>query len=473
MQATRAALVLLLAYIAGVGCTAVSMGPLHVLSSNPRYFSNGRDQAVYLTGSHHWHSLVSRSSSTPVPPSDFDSYLNFLALYDHNFIRMWAIERGWDYDPLGGSYYDISPFRRVGPGLALDGGPKYDVDAFDQDYFDRLRKRVSSAKGRGVYVSIMLFNGWSVISWDKTNAWRGHPFHRENNINGIDGDLNQDDQGTEVHTIGTDARILAIRARQEAYIRKVVDAVNDLDNVLYEIGNELGPHATQWQYSMIGYLRSYEATKPYQHPIGMTSNGGLSGPYDDTADLYASSADWISPSANGDDYKHDPPAADGRKVVISDTDHLWGIGGDHVWVWKSFTRGLNPIYMDPYGDPAFPMADETARQAMGHTRWYANKLDLAATVPRPELATTGYCLVQSRRKYLVYLPPDREAVGLSSQGGNHEVTVNLSDSSGVLAVEWFNPRTGDAIQGETLLGGGSRTLVAPFGGGAVLYLHAE
>jgi hypothetical protein len=252
-----------------------------------------------------------------------------------------------------------------------------------------------------------------------------------------------------------------------------VDTVNDLDNVLYEIGNEFGPHAIGWQYAMIDYLRSHEAGKPYQHPIGMTSSGGLGWPYDDTGDLFASSADWISPSSNRDDYKHNPPAADGRKVVISDTDHLWGIGGDHVWVWKSFTRGLNPIYMDPYGSPSQPMADELARQAMGHTRLYANKFDLAATVPRPELATTGFCLVQSGQKYLVYLPPGQETVDSSSHGSNPVVTMNLSDSSGVLAVEWFNPRTGETIQGKTILGGGSRTLVAPFEGDAVLYLHAE
>ena len=30
----------------------------------------------------------------------------------------------------------------------------------------------------------------------------------------------------------------AITALQEAYVRKVVDTVNDLDNVLYEISNE-------------------------------------------------------------------------------------------------------------------------------------------------------------------------------------------------------------------------------------------
>ena len=33
---------------------------------------------------------------------------------------------------------------------------------------------------------------------------------------------------------------------------------------------------------------------------------------------------------------------------MTQADHLWGIGGNRAWVWKSFTRGLNPIFMDPY-----------------------------------------------------------------------------------------------------------------------------
>lgn len=40
--------------------------------------------------------------------------------------------------------------------------------------------------------------------------------------------------------------------------------------------------------------------------------------------------------------------ANGHKVILSDTDHLWGIAGSREWVWKSFLRGLNPLFMDPY-----------------------------------------------------------------------------------------------------------------------------
>jgi hypothetical protein len=124
-------------------------------------------------------------------------------------------------------------------------------------------------------------------------------------------------------------------------VKKVVDTVNDLDNVLYEISKESGVYATAWQYHMIDLIHQYEAGKPKQHPVGMTFQhaGGSN------AELFAGPADWISPSG-GDGYQSDPPAADGRKVLVNDTDHsfFWtglqkaGPAGQQAWVWTWCTN---------------------------------------------------------------------------------------------------------------------------------------
>jgi hypothetical protein len=75
------------------------------------------------------------------------------------------------------------------------------------------------------------------------NAFRGHPFHAANNINGVNGDTDGDGYGLETHYQTSGSRI----AYQKAYVRKVVDTVNDLDNVLYEISNEDPACAESWQ----------------------------------------------------------------------------------------------------------------------------------------------------------------------------------------------------------------------------------
>ena len=49
------------------------------------------------------------------------------------------------------------PFKRTGPGNALDGKPKFDLHQFDPDFFELLRQQVAKAQRRRVYVSVMLF----------------------------------------------------------------------------------------------------------------------------------------------------------------------------------------------------------------------------------------------------------------------------------------------------------------------------
>jgi hypothetical protein len=125
--------------------------------------------------------------------------------------------------------------------------------------------------------------------------------------------------------------------------------------------------------------------------------------------------------------------------------------------------------MDPYDDPACApilagqgvgVRDaEAPRRAMGHARRYADRIDLAASRPAGELASTGYCLAVPGREYLVYLP------------GGGAATVDLSAAKGKLAVEWADPITGKITAGGAMEGGAERTLKAPFGGDAVLYLR--
>ena len=444
-------------------------GPLRVSQVNPRYFTDDSGKAIYLTGSHTWSNLQDNGGSNPPPVFDYTAYLDFLVQNNHNFFRLWSWEQSrWTLETQDDNYWFYPlPYQRTGPGDALDGQPKYDLTKFNQAYFDRMRERIIEAGNRGVYVSIMLFDGWSIEKakgqYSENNPWHGHPFNKNNNINGIDGDPNGNDSGEETQTLD----IPAVTAIQEAYVKKVIDTVNDLDNVLYEISNESNNNSEPWQYHMINFIKSYEAGKPKQHPVGMTAvwPGGYN------PDLFNSPADWISPNNSDGTAMDDPPATDGTKVVLADTDHLCGICGDRVWVWKSFTRGENPIFMDGYdgagygvGGVGFNFNDPqwvSLRKNLGYTLAYANRMNLIAMQPRPDLVSTRFCLANpssGQAEYLIYLP----------SGGN--VTVDLSETQGDLAIEWFNPGSGETTEGGKTTGGGNRSFTAPFIGDAVLYL---
>jgi hypothetical protein len=78
---------------------------------------------------------------------------------------------------------------RPGPGAALDGKPRFDLTLFNQTYFDRVRSCVVAARDKGIYASVMLFNGFSIEGKGNVGGdpWQGHPFNPKNNVNGIDG----------------------------------------------------------------------------------------------------------------------------------------------------------------------------------------------------------------------------------------------------------------------------------------------
>jgi hypothetical protein len=361
------------------------------------------------------------------------------------------------------------PYERTGPDLALDGKPKFDLTRFNPVYFERLRQRVVEAGKRGIYVAVMFFEGWC-LKWSvpTSDAWSSHPFNRHNNVNGVDGDPNGDGKA-DVYSLESSAVV----EHQKAYMRKVIDTVNEFDHVLYEIINEVenSERGFQWQQYMVEFVRDYERSKPKQHPIGITAEGG--GQFNPV--LFAGNADWISPG-NGPNrvYRYDPPAADGSKVVVADTDHLWGHGGNYRWAWKSFLRGLNPIFMDPWGPvpgrtrpgyagailnrPDFPTYGPL-RLALEQTRRFAERMDLNAMLPRSDFASSGYCLAKPGVELLVYVPDD------------DRVDVYLGVEPHLFAVEWFNVLTGQSISSEPVKGGGLRHFVSPFGLESILYLQ--
>ncbi|MEA3224530.1 MAG: DUF6298 domain-containing protein [Planctomycetota bacterium] len=451
---------------------ARSSEPLRVHPDNPRYFTDGSGRAIYLTGSYTWLDLQDGTLTGADLTFDYEGFLDFLGQHKHSFFRLWTWESSlWILPDSRAVELGPLPFQRTGPGVAFDGKPKLDLTRFDPAYFQRLRRRVESAQNRGVYVGVMLFQGFSVARKSKKrqkSPWQAHPFNVANNINGIDGDLNGDGEGYETHTLA----LPHVTRLQEAYVRKVIDTISDLDNVIYEISNESHGDSARWQSHMIDLIHEYERGKPKQHPVWMSFTwDGMAGSGKD-ADLFDSPAEAVSPRGESTGrgrgawtYAVDPPVADGSKVVITDTDHLWGVGGDAKWVWKSFCRGLNPIFMDPYKNSPLHIEAEPevrwqgVRRAMGVTARWAERIDLAHMTPTadPAECTTRYCLRNSSAEVLAYQP------------GAGSFSVGLA--AGTYRYEWFDPTANRQTgSGRFDWPGGRREFRPPFNGPAVLRL---
>ncbi len=191
-------------------------GPLRVHPTNPRYFTDGTKtadgawKAVYLTGSHTWANLIDRGTERPaaglrlrripgLPRRSTTTTSSASGAGTSAGIEKYG-ERPLHAGPL--------PWPRTGPGKA----PGRQAEVRPDEVRRRLTStgcgaRVSAAGDRGIYVSVMLFGGHQ----EAGPNWTGNPFHRDNNVNGIDGDPDRDGSGWETQTLAEIPKAVAER----------------------------------------------------------------------------------------------------------------------------------------------------------------------------------------------------------------------------------------------------------------------
>jgi hypothetical protein len=147
--------------------------------------------------------------------------MSFMKAHNFNWVRLWTTEMA-QVSTSDDPYEKIiaPPFKwiRTGPEKADDGAPKDNFTQPDPKYFDRMRSRIIQAGQNGIYVSVMLFNGY-MWQFDEMPA-DGNPFESGNNVNAL------------VCSSGVcpsnNSEIPAVAwSYEQAYLQKVVDTVND------------------------------------------------------------------------------------------------------------------------------------------------------------------------------------------------------------------------------------------------------
>ena len=427
-----------------------------VVTASGRYFAVA-GTPLMLAGFHTWADVSDTGSSYPPAAFDWPAYLSALVSAGANYTKLWMMESARDWGDASPLYFAPIPWARTGPGNAADGRLKFDLTKYDNTYFERMRERAILAGNAGVYVCVQLFQGWHIESKGLAyNPWLYHPFNAANNINGVNGDANADGKGLETRlTTST-----AIYNLQKSYVDQVIQAVGDLDNVIYEISNEDHNDSWDWQVALMGYIRTVEAGRAKQHLVGLT----VCWPTTNNAQLAASAADWVSYA----DTDTTPDATTSGPVSAYDTDHnpnLFTTG--RGWVWKALTRGHGGLWLmdewagETYGhDTRADSAWNAQRANLGYARAYAARLDLANATAQGALSSTGYALAKTSGRYQL----------LAYQPTSGAFTVNLSALAGTFTLEWLRPATGATQAGSNVSGGAVRTLTPPWAGEDVVAL---
>jgi hypothetical protein len=392
-------------------------GPLRA-SKNPNYFEDASGVPLILCGSHSWNTLQDWGTDGVVRPLDFGAFVSFLKRHGHNFTLLWYSElptlRGLPSTQTNPPDFTVSPhpWARTGPGNAADGRLEFDLTKFDQAYFDRLRARAEALNRAGIYVGVYLFTGEFPLRF--RFAGDGYPFSGPNNVNGIDDGYRGGSPQSGLASVTMRAPN-AMTEIQDAYVRKTIDTLNDLPNVLWIVSEEAPKNSLWWSSHLISVIRKYEKGKRYQHPVGYATPAE---PPDDSI-VYNSDADWVAPVARVSPEKSCGSGKPACKVNVNDSDHSYfGLWNDSPqtnrnYVWENFIRGNQVLFMDPYlvyyprqkrnrcldpvngigggPDPRY----ENLRNNLGYILAYSRTLDLVKVTPKSALCSTKFCLAQT------------------------------------------------------------------------------
>ena len=239
-------------------------------------FYHGRPVCL-LAASEHYGAVINRNF-------DYAAYLDQMAIEGLRFSRLFVLFRELQtnrnpYSPCKPESTDyVAPYVRTGPGVALDGLPKYDLEQWDPEFFARLHGFLGMAMEKGVIVELTLLS--NVYS---ETVWALSPLHGDNNINSI---------GTTPWHDYMSTRNPALFKEQQRFVDKVLEEVAPYDNLIIEICNEpignfsqdgarVGPEPSEvdaWQARLIETVRASNedhviaaspawSYKPWDHPV--------------------------------------------------------------------------------------------------------------------------------------------------------------------------------------------------------------
>ena len=240
--------------------TAGNQHPIALHPDNPHYFLFKDKPIVLITSAEHYGAVINLDF-------DYVAYLEALSADGLNLTRVFS---GAYAEPVGAFNIEkntlapkpeqfICPWPRSDtPGYA-NGGNKFDLSKWDEEYFLRLKDFMREAAKRNIIVEFTLF-----CPFYEDRQWNISPM---NDLNNIQGGGPRD--RNHVYTLDKSKALLSV---QEKLVRKIVHELKDYNNLLYEICNEpyFGGVTLEWQHHIASLI--HEEEKEFSHPHLITQN---------------------------------------------------------------------------------------------------------------------------------------------------------------------------------------------------------
>ncbi len=429
--------------------------PVALHPENPHYFSYNGKPTILITSGEHYGAVINLDFN-------YVAYLDELADKELNLTRTFT---GAYVEPAGAFKIEqntlapapqkfICPWQRsTAPGYA-NGGNKFDLSKWDEEYFKRLRDFVASAEKRKIVVELALF-----CPFYEEMQWNLSPLNVQNNINGI-GTV----QRTQVYTLDQHGGLLAI---QEAMTRKIVQELKSFSNIIYEICNEpyFGGVTLEWQHHIASVIEDEERKLKVKHLISQNiANGAekIADPYPGVSVFNFHYA--MPPKAVAMNYHLNKVIGDNETGFNGNSDSTyrkegWAFilagGGLYNNLDYSFTVGHeNGTFKYPSTQPG---GGSTAlRNQLRHLKHFMNSFDFIKMKPDTTIITSDLpknailkVLAEEGKQYAVYV-----------FGGNN-VKLDIKIPKGNYNLEWLNPLTGKIEKKEKVVSQDKISILSP------------
>ncbi len=448
-------------------------GPICLYPDNPHYFFYQGKPVQLITAGEHYGSVLNLDF-------DYSSYLPILNKYQLNLTRLFSgayIENEKDIAWMGygntlapRAERFISPWKRSESDGYPNGGCKFDLDQWDEAYFQRLKDFIHQAAANSIIVEYVFF---SQMYGD--SQWNISPLNVKCNINGV---------GTCPWDRFTTLDDSILVARQEQLIRKVIRELNVFKNIYFEICNEPNTSGEQagidWHNAMIETILSEESGLPNQHLIAVNYDQPYAiqriHPKVSICNVHYTWGDgWVGAMELLDHYYTMP--------MVLAMDETMGFGAEmsadqaRVEAWEAMTGGC-AVYdhlswaFTPENEQGNTGEHQAFLSQMQKLREFMDGFDLSRIAADPGILAKGFydgvharALVETGKQYAIYIHygcrnrQESDACYLVMEGA-HECEIGLWIPKGNYRIEWINPASGAILSSQALEHTGKMMILA-------------
>jgi hypothetical protein len=441
--------------------------PLALHPENPHYFLYHGKPLVVITSGEHYGAVLNLDF-------DFRKYLDTLAADKLNGTRTFSgayVEPAGAFNiaqntlaPLPNRF--IAPWARSSAPGYPNGGNKFDLNKWDENYFKRLRDFVSYAEERSIIVEMNLF-----CPFYEESQWKLSPQNAQNNVNDV-GNVPR----TNVYTLDKNGGLLAV---QEAMVRKIVTELNRFDNVYYEICNEpyFGGVTLEWQHHIAETITATERSLPKKHLISRNVANDFAKVENPHPAISIFNFHYATPPKT-------VPLNYGLNKVIGDNEtgfrgtnnlpyraEAWSFllagGGLFNNLDYSFVAGYeNGTFQYPASQPGG--GNPLYRKQLAALREFIYSFDFIHMQPAQDLVKAElpggaqiWALAKAGDTYAIYISPagrPKEEPNRSIRQSGLKLSIELPRGS--YAAEWLDPVTGKILKREMVQSEGNRARLA-------------